>query len=297
MLILPTAAQEHLARQNRRLTVCGLIEKNDGTAIYCTQHDEDIEVDGGDLDGFYLSNVAVSASDIKSGSDMSVDNLEISSHTTDDILNFGGFSFADIEAGLFANAPFQTFICQWDNPTAWQKIVRRGYLGEIKRTAEGQFQAEWRGLFQPLQQMVGRTLSERCDVKRFGDLRCKLDVDALEIAGTVVDVTGDRQFEIELDTPPPDFPEYFTLGEATWLTGLNSGYTRQQIKRDIGITGSNVIQLWESMPHAIEVGDRVRLRPGCDRIFETCRDRWNNAVNHRGHGRLIPGIPAIIRAP
>lgn len=296
MLILPTAAQLHLARENRRLTICGVIEKNDGTFIRCTQHDEDIDVETGDLEGDYLSVVSVTASDTKSTSDLSVDNLEISSYTNDN-LNFGGFHFADIEAGLFANAPFQTFMCQWDDPTAWQKIIRRGFLGEIKRTAEGQFQAEWRGLLQPLQQMMGRTHGERCDVKRFGDARCKLDVDALEITGTLVDVTSDRMFEIEMDTPAPDFDEYWTLGEATWVSGDNTGYSRQQIKRDIRITGSHVIELWESMPNLIEVGDRVRLRPGCDRIFETCRDRWANTLNNRAHGRLIPGIPNIIRAP
>lgn len=296
MLTLPTAAQIHLARENRRLTVCGLIEKNDGTTILCTQHDEDIEIEDGDLAGVYWSNIAVSASDVKGGSDLSVDNLEISSHFNDG-LNFGGFTADDIEAGLLANAPFQTFMCQWDAPNSWQKIIRRGFLGEIKRTAEGQFQAEWRGILQPLQQVMGRTFGERCDVKRFGDARCKLDVDALELDGTVADVTSDFMFEVELDTPAPALEDYFSLGEATWLTGYNAGYTRQQIKRDIAITGGHVIQLWETMPNEIAIGDRVRLRPGCDRIFATCRDRWNNSVNHRGPGLLIPGVPNIIRAP
>lgn len=294
MLILPTEAQLHFARENRRLTVCGVIYKNDGSSILCTQHDEDIEIDYGDLEGYYSRVVAVDASNVKSNSDMSVDNMEISGFT--DLLSFG-FNVDDMEAGLFSNAPFQTFMCQWDDPNAWQRVLRRGYLGEIKRTAEGQFQVEWRGLFQPLQQMVGRTLSERCDVKRFGDLRCKKDVDALVITGTVSAVTSNRLFEVALDSPTPGNTQgYFTLGEVAWLTGYNAGYDRQQIKREQ--TGSPIteIELWEEMPNNVDVGDQLALRPGCNRTFEMCQF-WDNIVNFRGHGRWIPGIPSIIRAP
>lgn len=293
MLILPTPAQIHLARENRRLTICGVIYKNDGSMLMCTQHDDDIEIDYGDLAGFYSSVVAVDASDVKSNSDMSVDNLEVSGFT--DSLSFG-FDVADMEAGLFNNAPFQTFICQWDDPNSWQRVLRRGYLGDIKRTAEGQFQIEWRGLFQPLQQMVGRTLSERCDVKRFGDARCKLNVDALVMDGTVVGVTSNRRFDIDLDLPHPAGSDYFTLGELAWMTGYNAGYSGQQIKREQTGSPQMEIELWEEMPNIVQVGDRVALRPGCNRTWERCQF-WDNVINFRGHGRWIPGIPNIIRAP
>lgn len=295
MLALPTVAQLHLARESRRLTIGGVIEKNDGTFVRCTQHDEDLEIDTGDLAGLYLAAAAVSGSDVQTSSDMSVDNMEISGYLTDQ-LSFTGFSKADIKAGLFANAPFQTFLCQWDAPDLWQLVFRRGYLGEIKDTAEGAFQVEWRGLFQPLQQLVGRTVSERCDVKRFGDARCKKNVDALTVDGTVTTVTSNRLFTVTPDTPSPGTSDYFSLGEVAWLTGENAGYDRQQIKRDTQALPVEVIELWESMPNAVQIGDRVRLRPGCNRTFEACKF-WANVVNFRGHGLWIPGIPNIIRAP
>lgn len=295
MLVLPTTAQLHFARESRRLTIAGVIEKNDGSFVRCTQHDEDLEIDTGDLAGFYLAAAAVSGSDVQTSSDMSVDNMEISGYLTD-ALSFTGFSKADIKAGLFANAPFQTFLCQWDAPDLWQLVFRRGFLGEIKDTAEGAFQVEWRGLFQPLQQLVGRTVSERCDVKRFGDARCKLDVDALSIDGTVTAVTSNRLFTVTPDTPSPGTSDYFSLGEVAWLTGENAGYDRQQIKRDTQALPVEVVELWESMPNTVQIGDRLRLRPGCNRTFEACQF-WANVVNFRGHGRWIPGIPNIIRAP
>lgn len=295
MLILPTAAQLHLARENRRLTICGVIEKNDGSFVRCTQHDEDIEVETGDLIGVYDAVNAVSASDVKSSSDLSVDNMEVTGYITD-ALSFSGFTAADIEAGLFDNAPFQTFLCQWDNPSSWQKVIRRGFLGDIKRTDEGQFQVEWRGLLQPLQQAIGRTLSERCDVKRFGDLRCKKDVDSLVVDATVTQVTSNRTFRVLVDESPDSAAGYFTLGEVTWITGMNAGYTRQQVKRDTIVSTTHQLELWEEMPNIVQVGDTLSIRPGCNRTFEACQF-WENVLNFRGHGRWIPGIPNIIRAP
>lgn len=293
MLILPTQAQIQMARESRRLTIAGVIELTDGRLLTCTQHDEDLEVETGDLAGTYLSSAAITASEIAKNSDMAVDNMEISGFISDS-LTFG-FDADDIEAGQYAQAPFQAFYCQWDNPNAWQLICKRGFLGEIRRTAEGQFQAEWRGLFQPLQQTIGRTYSERCDVKRFGDLRCKKDVEALAILGTVTAVNSNRTFQVLLDTPNPVGTSYFSLGEVAWLTGDNAGYDRQQIKRST-TAASELIELWEEMPNLVQIGDRLRLRPGCNRTWEACKG-WGNTINNRAHGRLMAGTPAIIRAP
>jgi uncharacterized phage protein (TIGR02218 family) len=296
MLIVPAAATAHFERENRRLTICGVIEKNDGTFVQCTQHDEDIEIETGDLAGVYFSTATVTGSDIKSSSDMSVDNLEVSGQITDGTV-FTGFTAADIEADLFDNAPFQTFLCQWDDPSAWQKVLRRGYLGEITRTAEGAFQCEWRGIFQLYQQNIGRTYGERCDVKRFGDARCKLSAFDLAAIGTVTAVYSRRRFDSTLALPgSPVLQGYFSLGELTWLSGANAGYLHQ-VKRDSVDNVQGHMETWESFPRDVQVGDQYRVSPGCDRLFSTCKDTFENVINFRGHGRWIPGIPQIIRAP
>jgi uncharacterized phage protein (TIGR02218 family) len=297
LLNLPAAALLHLARESRHLTVCGVVYKRDGSTIRCTQFDDDIVIDSGDLEGFYATGVPITASDVKSSSDLSVDNLEISG-TIDDSLNFGGFTVADIEAGLFNGAPFETFLCQWDDPNAWQKTIRRGYLGEINRTAEGQFTAEWRGLLQLLQQVIGRTFGELCDVNRFCDARCGI-AEADVQQDTVLDtVTSRRRFSATV-TGPRD--TYFDLGEVRFQTGANAGYTRQ-IKRSAYGGPLGNFELWESMPFDLAPGDQVRLIPGCDRRFSTCQS-WTHVGEHgnyqrfRGDGFWIPGIPKIQRAP
>lgn len=294
MLFLPPAAELHLRQASRRLTIAGAVTRRDGVVLRCTQHDEDLEIEDGDLAGIYYSTTTVTGSDIRSASDLSADNMEVSGFLTDE-LNLSGFTVADIEAGLFQNAPFETFLCQWDDPNAWQKVLRRGYLGEIKRTSEGTFQAEWRGILQVLQQAVGAVYGETCDVVRYGDSRCGKNVDALEQGGAITAVTSARAFEVTLGIAAPGGADYWDIGELTITAGANAGY-RKQIKRATGAGTVWAVELWESMPKELLVGSTVVMRPGCPRRFEDCTAR-DNEVNFRGHGRWMPGTPNIIRAP
>lgn len=294
MLLLPAAAQIHLARETRRLTVCGAIYKKDGTSILCTQHDDDIEITSGDFSGTYFALNAVTASDVKSSSDLSVDNMEIAGFLADGF-SFSGFTSVDIEAGLFDDAPFETFLCQWDEPTAWQRVIRRGYIGEISRTAEGSFQAEWRGLLQLLQQQIGRTYGELCDVKRFGDARCRVDIEPMRASGVVTSVISRRRFNATMTLPDPLPAGGYRLGEFGFTTGANVGFLKQ-VKQDSAGGTLGEFELWESVPYVVQIGDQFSVGPGCDRRFEICK-AYGNQVQFKGHGRWIPGVPNIIRAP
>jgi uncharacterized phage protein (TIGR02218 family) len=297
MLLLPPAALLHLERESRRLTVCGVIYKRDGSTVRCTQFDDDLIIDTGDLAGFYSADVPITASEVKSSSDLSVDNLEIQG-TFDDRLAFSGFSIADVLAGQFKGAPFETFLCEWDAPNAWQKTVRRGYIGQFKRTAEGQFTAEWRGLLQPLQQVIGRTYSESCDVKRFCDTRCGILEADVQQDSAVATATSRRRFTAVVSAPRDT---YFDLGEARFLTGANAGYVGQ-VKRGAADDVLGNFELWDSLPFDLAPGDQIRFIPGCDRNFSTCQSwthvgEFGNYKRFRGDGFWMPGIPKIQRAP
>ena len=294
---LNIAGQEELARESGRLTVCGVVYKVDGTALRCTQFDDDLEVVDGDLAGTYLSSIAITGSDIKSASDLSVDNLEVSGAFADGV-QITGFTVQDVRAGQFRNAPFEIFLCQWDDPNAWQRVIRRGYLGNITTSAEGAFTAEWRGLLQTLQQNIGRTYGQTCDVLRFGDSRCKIDLTSLKFTTTITAITSRRQFAIDTSGSfgiPSPAEGYLDFGEMKFLSGTNSGYTKQ-IKRDSVGGTFGMIELWESLPKDIALSTSVEITPGCNRLFERCQF-WNNTDNFRGHGLWIPGMSKIIRAP
>ncbi|MBA3562901.1 MAG: DUF2163 domain-containing protein [Gammaproteobacteria bacterium] len=285
----------HAQLDQTTLAMCWRVERADGGFILGTTHDRDLEISSGDLAGTYRAATAISGSDVRSTSDMSVDNMEVRG-ALDQAGPGTDVTVADVEAGLLDAAPAQTFLVNWQAPDNGQVITRRGYLGEISRDAEGNYRTELRGLMQLLQQNIGRTYGERCDVKRFGDARCGLDVDALIVPGTVSAVASRRRFNVAYNLAGTGLVSGdHKLGEITFTSGANSGYTRQ-IKRDVIDAVSGAIELWESMPLDVVIGDDVTLRPGCNRTWEACV-RWDNTLNFRGHGRWIPGIPAIIRAP
>lgn len=297
----------HLQQPVTNLAICWRIEKRNGEVIMGTDHDRDIPITVTDigmvgddsppftLNGIYRAAAGIAGSDIRSSSDMSVDNMEVNGALEADLLI--DITVADIEAGLLDNARVTTFRVNWQDPDDFQDVMRHGFLGEISRSSDKQYKTEVRGLTQVLQQSIGRTCGDRCDVAEFGDFRCKFDVAAATVTGTVTAVTSRRRFDTTLDlgSPVPVSP-YFRLGKFTWITGANATFQGQVKTDNVGGTLGN-LEMWEPFPLDVEVGDTFTLAPGCDRRYETCRDVFDNLINMRAPGLFVPGMDQIIRAP
>jgi uncharacterized phage protein (TIGR02218 family) len=54
------------------------------------------------------------------------------------------------------------------------------------------------------------------------------------------------------------------------------------------------VTLWQEAGEFFSVGAAVVLRAGCDKRFETCRNRFSNAVNFRGFPHM-PGNDFVAR--
>jgi hypothetical protein len=85
--------------------------------------------------------------------------------------------------------------------------------------------------------------------------------------------------------PRGGFPDdWFNGGAVLFITGNN--ITRAKEVRDFvaddGITITQDIELFEDMPFDIVVGDKLRIFPGCDKIFATCRDKFGNSRRFNG---------------
>lgn len=226
---------------------------------------------------------------------MSVTNMNVDgAFQTDPTIR--DISVEAIEARLFDNAPIEVFTVNWQDPDVEQDVKVRGYLGEITYLAEGQYSTEVRGLAQRLQQSNGRIDSIDCDVKVFGDSRCTVNVDALELSGSVDSVTTRRRFNTSIAGVPGGAPlHYFNTGALRFTSGENAGLTKQVKQGAIdGVQGR--VAFWESFPRPVAPGDAFVIRPGCLRRWEDCV-YYSNTLNFKGDGRLCPGIPKIIRAP
>jgi uncharacterized phage protein (TIGR02218 family) len=294
---LSSALVAHLAGNVTTLAVCWRIERSDGVLILGTEHDQDIVVDTGGSPpnpyaGTYLAHAGITGSDVRSTSDMSVDNMEVTGAVNQGDLSLVDLSAADIEAGLFDDASVVLFMVNWQAPDDGQIVLRTGNIGEISRTAEGQYRTELRGLAQRLTQNIVRTYGSSCDAE-LGDARCTIDIAALTSTGTVTAVTSNRQFSASLATgSPAEDVGYFNGGLVKWTSGQNDGFS-MEVKQDAYGSPPELL-LYLAMPRDIQVGDTFTIRPGCDKSAAMCKGRFANLVNFRGHGAWVPGIGEVL---
>jgi uncharacterized phage protein (TIGR02218 family) len=241
-----------------------------------TDHDQDIVFEG----VTYVAATGFLPSAVKSGSDLSVDNLDVEGFLDDDALKA-----ADLSAGLFDGAKIEVFLVNWADLAQGKLILRKGWLGEVKR-ADHRFSAEIRGLANLLQQTHGKLYSRLCRVD-LGSSECTVNLAPLTDDVTVDEVVAADQIIITTGRPSG----FFTFGKATFLTGANAGASNEVLLHD-----QQTIRFFVPMTRPITVGDTVRLVAGCDKTPETCHARFANILNFRGEPH-IPGNDKVFSYP
>lgn len=292
----------HLKGEDTTLALCWKITKRDGAVILGTDHDLDVVVATGDLAGTYLAGANVTGSDITSSADMSVDNTEVDGSFSDSIV-IPDLTAADVEAGLLNSAPVLLFFVNWADTTMGQCYLRTGFLGDLTWDSNSTYKTELRGLTQLLSQTVVQTHTVLCNVVRFGDARCKVDVPAIAITATVTATSSRRAFTVSGITSQP--VGMFNTGTLVGLTGANAGFTRQ-IRLDKTGPTHGALTLYEAFPEDVEITDTFTMSPGCARTPDMCKtyidpdDPTNpagNFANFRGYGLFIPGVDAMMKGP
>ena len=287
------------------LQVCWEVIRRDEEVIRGTECDEDLLVTTGNHPGLYLARAGITGSDIRSTSDMSVDNLEVtgaldefrvadSSSVTSstDTLQIFDLSAPDLEAGLFDNADATTFLVKASDPDLYQHVLRTGWLGNVVRTAEGQYKTELRGLTQALSQQIVKTYGVACQWELGSTPStnppglCRVDMTAHTFTDTVATVYSRR----ELATDTVLRLTQTVGGTITFTSGLNAGYS-MQIKSYVSLH----MELYLPMPRDITAGDTFIFRRGCDKKRSTCIDVYNNIDNHGAWGTFVPGQSEILK--
>jgi uncharacterized phage protein (TIGR02218 family) len=77
----------------------------------------------------------------------------------------------------------------------------------------------------------------------------------------------------------------------SWVSGPNAGRV-SEVREHRADAGHVRLALWQQTPLAASIGDGFTVTAGCDKRFETCRDRFANAANFRG----FPHMPGTDRA-
>lgn len=280
MRAIPCALQAKLDSGVTTLARCWVVTRRDGVVSGFTDHDGDLVVAGVTC----RAGTGFNASEATSRFDLSIDGAEISGALAADSL-----TEADLAAGRFDAAQVDTWLVDWSD-VSLRVLVSRATLGEVKREGEA-FSAELRGLADKLSQESGRLYTARCTAD-LGDTRCKIALAAagLNGAGNVSRLLGVSAMVVEglegLDEGT------FTAGCLTWMSGANSGLA-VEIKEHRLAGGEVQLTLWQAMSEVIAIGDAFTITAGCDKRFETCRDRFANSINFRGFPH-IPGNDFII---
>jgi uncharacterized phage protein (TIGR02218 family) len=106
------------------LATCWRLERLDGWARGFTDHDRDLLIDG----LAYVASTGFLPSAVKTGSDLSVDNLDVEGFLDDSAL-----TPEELAAGLFDGARIEVFLVNWADLGHGRLILRKGFLGEVKR--------------------------------------------------------------------------------------------------------------------------------------------------------------------
>jgi uncharacterized phage protein (TIGR02218 family) len=247
-----------------------------------TDHDEDVVLSAVTCH----ANSGLTGSEVTQKLGLAADTSEVSGALADDALNE-----ADLAAGHYDGAAVEIWLVDWSEP-ALRVLLAKGALGEVRRDGPV-FTAEVRGLSDRLSQNSGRLFTATCSAD-LGDSRCTIDLDdpVFRATGLVISPAATSTFTASgLD----DFEDgWFTAGKLTFVSGANSGLSVEV--KSHRKAGSVSLVLWQAMPEPIAAGNTFIVTAGCDKRFETCRNRFNNAVNFRGFPH-IPGNDFVIAHP
>ncbi|NOX74843.1 MAG: DUF2163 domain-containing protein [Alphaproteobacteria bacterium] len=281
MKSFPQSLQSHLDSGTTTLSWCWRLTRNDGAVFGFTDHDRPLTFDGTTFE----PESGFTASEIRSGSDLSVDAQE-----AEGVLTSATLTETDILDGRWDNASVEIWRVNWSDTTS-RALLRRGAIGQVRR-GRLHFVAEMRSLAHVLGQTIGRTFQASCDAD-LGDARCGVDLNdpAFDAMGTVVSLSGDRGFAVSGLSGFAN--SWFALGTLSWLTGANTGRKAEVLSH--AVTGADVIiTLLEAPVRPIAAGNTFDIFAGCDKRFKTCQGKFANAANFRGFPH-IPGQDTIIR--
>jgi uncharacterized phage protein (TIGR02218 family) len=282
MRIIPPTLQAKLDTGVTTLCRCWIVTRTDGATQGFTDHDEDVPL--GDVVCRAGSGLSGSEATQKLG--LAVDSSEISGALSDGTLNE-----SDLAAGRYDGAAVELWLTDWSEPDL-RVVLAKGTLGEVKREGTA-FTAEVRGLSERLSEESGRLYTATCSAD-LGDARCGIDLAVAPFFGNgaVVRLNASSAFTASgLD----NFDDgWFRAGKLTFTSGANAGLSVEV--KNHRKNGTVTIDLWQAMPEPVLAGDKFTVTAGCDKRFQTCKDRFNNAVNFRGFPH-IPGNDFVISYP
>ena len=256
------------------IAFCWRVERRDGAGVAVTSHDRRLTLDG---DTYSAAPGMVPAAIVRELG-LEPQSGEVSGALTSDAISEG-----DLGLGRWNGARVTLFAADWAAPEEAPIQLLSGELGEVDVKGSA-FSAELRGAAARLSGPACPSTSPECRAQ-FGDKKCRVDLAGRSIRAEVVSASGaEFRISVLLD-------DRFLLGRLRFLGGANCGS-----ESTIIATAGDTLRLRDLPRAAVEPGTPVEVREGCDKRFETCIVRFDNAANFRGEPHL-PGNDLLTRYP
>ena len=264
-----------------------------------TTSDRDITIEG----VTYKASTAFDPTAVEKSIDISVDNQEIKTVLSSEITE------AELASGKFDEATITVAVVDYTNPPVHLSdcvIEQEGFVGEITST-DTYFKME---NLTKATSLLRKNVSVKtqflcrynfCDTPARPDSHCTLNINNFQWEAQVIQgVAGfnnRRQFFIHCDTAIATHG--LAYGSIYFESGQNIGleYAIFDNYYDIGFFGSQtgtgllIVVVNNALFYDPAVGDTIRLRGGCNKRFETCKNLYNNYINFGGEpaqGRFMP---------
>ena len=283
MRAIDSALQAELDGGATTLCRCWRITRTDGVTLGFTDHDAPLDWGG----VTYEADCGLEGMALERATGLAADDAAVLG-----ALSADGIDARDIDLGRYDGAAVELWLVDWRAP-ARRHLLFKGAIGRIERN-DLAFTAEVNGLSAPLNRPVGRAFLPVCDAE-LGDQRCGVDLGdpAYRADGVATALEGDRTLAVEgLD----GFAEgWFTGGRLIWTEGALAGRSAR-VRAHLGAGAGARLELWAPPPLAVSPGDRFTVLAGCDKRFETCREKFSNHLNFRGFPHL-PGDDWVASYP
>jgi uncharacterized phage protein (TIGR02218 family) len=267
------ALKAHLAGETTTVAYLWTVTRRDAQVLGFTSHDRDL-VYGGVR---HAAATGFTASQVQHRAQLNVDGLELAG-----FLDAAAITEADLAGGKWDGATVLVRLVNTADLSMGDVWIAGGTLGDVSQR-NGQFTAEMQGLISALQRNIGRVISVHCDAI-LGDARC--GATPTTDSQTVTAAASRRAFT----TDGADAADTWTGGLCTFTSGANAGVSIEVL--DSGTGGA--VELILSAPYSIAAGDTVTLTEGCDKTFATCRTKFSNQNNFRGHPH-VPGTDRVLK--
>jgi len=273
----PGAAVEFLRYcRGKSLCHCITVKRQDSVTIRITDHDRTLTVDG---DSFQPILLGAMSADRREAA-LRAGNQEVRG-----VIDGSVITIPDLEANRYRGAEVSIWIVDWRFP--WMLYAKhRKWIRSVVRdgsTFVGTIEGRTQGLTRPTGGRFGGTWSPTC-VYELGDPdTCKVNLTPFTKASVTVDtVTDDRRvltFTAASWGATSYANDFFRDGSIEWLTGDNAG----NVSAIVGyVDSTRECSLLFPTAKPIQAGDTAKVTAGCDGLRTTCKDKFNNVLNHGG---------------